>query len=64
MTIILANGNYIKVNKVVDIGLDRTYVDFTIYQKDGYWRHNEKTSFMDSMYDNVNDYFSSLYRVK
>ena len=64
MTIILANGNYIKVNKVVDIGLDRTYVDFTIYQKDGYWRHNEKTSIMDSMYDNVNDYFRSLYRVK
>jgi hypothetical protein len=64
MTIILANGNYIKVHKVLDIGLDRTYVDFTIYQKDGYWRHNEKTSFMDSMYDNVNDYFGSLYRVK
>ena len=64
MTINLANGNHIKVHKVIDVGFNRTYVDFTIHQKDGYWKHNDNDVFIDSIYNNVNDYFDSLYRVK
>jgi len=64
MTFILTNGNHIKVHKVTDIGFNRTYIDFTVYQKDGYWRHNEKTSFMDSMYDNITEYLEEKYQIK
>jgi len=64
MTFILTNGNHIKVHKVTDIGFNRTYIDFTVYQKDGHWRHNEKTSFMDSMYDNITEYLEEKYQIK
>jgi len=63
MVINLASGDYIKVHKVTDVGFNRTYVDFTICQKDGYWRHNEKAVFKGSIYSNVNEYFESLYHV-
>jgi hypothetical protein len=64
MTFILTNGNHIKVHKVTDIGFNRTYIDFTVYQKDGYWRHNEKTSFKNSMYDNITEYLEEKYNIK
>lgn len=63
MTMNLANGNHIKVHKVIDVGFNRTYIDFTVYQKDGYWKHNENAVFMGSIYSNVNDYLGSLYQI-
>ena len=61
MIIAQKNGNYIKVNKEISIGYDRTYIEYTIYQKDGFWKHNKTATFLNSMYDNTTDYIDSNY---
>tara|TARA_R100001086_G_C11731741_1_gene229900 strand:+ start:441 stop:635 length:195 start_codon:yes stop_codon:yes gene_type:complete len=60
----LKNGNYIKINKVTPVGYNRTYLDFTVIQKDGYWKHNEQTTFLNSMYYSEFDYLGSHYDLK
>jgi hypothetical protein len=55
MILELKNGNYIKINKNTSIGCNRTYIDFTVIQKDGNWKHNEQTTFLDTMYYSVID---------
>ena len=64
MILELKNGNYIKINKNTPVGLNRTCVDFTVVQKDGNWKHNEQTTFLDSMYYSVIDYLESIYELK
>ena len=64
MILELKNGNYIKINKNTSIGYNRTYIDFTVTQKDGNWKHNEKTTFLDTMYYSVIDYLESIYTFK
>ncbi len=64
MIIELKNGNYIKINKNTSIGYNRTYIDFTVTQKDGNWKHNEQTTFLDTMYYSVIDYLESIYTFK
>lgn len=64
MILELKNGNYIKINKNTSIGYNRTYIDFTVTQKDGNWKHNEQTTFLDTMYYSVIDYLESIYTFK
>ena len=40
----LKNNNYIKVNQQSEIGYNRTYINFTVIQKNGNWKHNEEIS--------------------
>jgi len=64
MILELKNGNYIKINKNTSIGCNRTYIDFTVIQKDGNWKHNEQTTFLDTMYYSVIDYLETIYTFK
>lgn len=61
MFIAQKNGNYIKVNKEFSIGYNRTCIEYTVYQKDGFWKHNKTATFSNSMYDNATDYIESNY---
>ena len=64
MTFLLTNGNHIKVHKVLEINVDKTYVEFTHYQKYGNWKLRNAEVFQHSMYDNVTDYLQSKYSIK
>lgn len=60
----LKNNNYIKVNQQSEIGYNRTYINFTVIQKNGNWKHNEEITIKNSMYNNVEDYLQSNYKLK
>ena len=64
MIIELKNGNFIKINRNIQVGFNRTCVEFTVVQRDGNWKHNEQTTFLDSMYYSVIDYLESIYELK
>lgn len=61
MIIELKNENYIKINKNTPVGFNRTYIDFTVVQKDGNWKHKEEAIFLSTMYYGVIDYLGSIY---
>lgn len=64
MILELKNGNYIKVNKEIELGYNRTYIDFTVIQKNGYWKHNEQTTYINSMFYSTYDFLSNDYDLK
>ena len=43
---------------------NRTYINFTVIQKNGNWKHNEEITIKNSMYNNVEDYLQSNYKLK
>ena len=60
----LKNGNYLKVNKQIELGYNRTYIDFTVTQKDGCWKHNEQTTYKNSIFSSTYDFLSNDYNLK
>jgi|LULN01.1.fsa_nt_gb hypothetical protein len=63
MTFTLKNGNTLRVTTERSF-MNKVYFEYTISQKDGYWKEKLNQCISLTMYNSIEDFLSSEYKLK